>query len=134
MYLIDEYPYQYGGSKRLGDMETFSLFAFGCVMQNTINAYCDMNSIDGKEYDNYSLCKKLVKCKNMATLSPKPLSHRLIRVNNLSGYYITILKSSMDELFFAHLPFNARLQSSKPASTLTRMAILCRVRKKSVTS
>ena len=40
-------------------MGKFSLFAFDCVLQNTFNAYCDMNSVHRKEFDYYSLCEEL---------------------------------------------------------------------------
>ena len=40
------WPHRHGGRKRLGDMGKFSSFASGCVLQNTFNAYCDMNSVD----------------------------------------------------------------------------------------
>ena len=40
-------------------MGKFSLFAFACVLQSTFNAYRDMNSVDRKEFDYYSLCEKV---------------------------------------------------------------------------
>ena len=53
------WPHRHGGRKRLGDIGKFRSFAFGCVLQNTFKSYCDMNSVDRKEFDYYSLCEDL---------------------------------------------------------------------------
>lgn len=53
------WPHKHGGRRHLGDMGKFSSFAFGCVLQNTFNAYCDINSIGRNEFDYYSLCEEL---------------------------------------------------------------------------
>ena len=53
------WPHRHGGRRHLGDMGKFSSFAFGCVLQNTFNAYCSINSIARNEFDFYGLCEEL---------------------------------------------------------------------------
>lgn len=53
------WPHQHGGKGRLGERGKFSSFAFGVVLQNTFNAYRDINSIGSAEYEYYGLCKTL---------------------------------------------------------------------------
>ena len=43
----------------MGEAGKFSSFAFGCVLQNTFNAYCDINNVGRHCIDYYSFCESL---------------------------------------------------------------------------
>ena len=43
----------------MGEAGKFNSFAFECVLQNTFNAYCDINNVDRQSIDYYSFCESL---------------------------------------------------------------------------
>ena len=47
------WPHRHGGKGRLGERGTFSLFAFGTVLQNTLNALQDISGVGSYEYEYY---------------------------------------------------------------------------------
>ena len=51
------WPHKHGERGRLGERGKFSSFAFGIVLQNTFNAFCDMNSLDSDDYKYYHYVK-----------------------------------------------------------------------------
>ena len=53
------WPHRHGGRGCLGESGKFSSFAFGCVLQNTFNAYCDINAVGRDSIDYYSFCESL---------------------------------------------------------------------------
>ena len=53
------WPHRHGGGGHLGERGKFSSFAFGCVLQNTFHAYCNIRSIDTNSIDYYSFCNAL---------------------------------------------------------------------------
>ena len=55
------WPFKPGGKDHLGEQGKYHSFAFGCVLQNTFNAYRDMNNIDKKNYEYYSYCEVLAR-------------------------------------------------------------------------
>ena len=54
------WPLRHGGRGHMGEAGKFSSFAFGCVLQNTFNAYCVINNVDRHIIDYYYSFGKLL--------------------------------------------------------------------------
>ena len=53
------WPHKHGGKGVKGERGKQDSFAFGCILQNTFNAYRDINDITSEEYDYHSFCMQL---------------------------------------------------------------------------
>ena len=53
------WPFKPGGKEHLGEEGKLHSFAFGCVLQNTFNAFRDIHGVDKKDYEYFSYCEIL---------------------------------------------------------------------------
>ena len=53
------WPHRDGGNGRLGEAGKHNSFMFGCIIENTVNAYRHIMNVDSEDFEYFGYCQTL---------------------------------------------------------------------------